>query len=49
MQLDAILVTLTGISYFVVGVMQLTKGAPGNAIMWIGYALAQIGLYWNLK
>lgn len=49
MSLDSILVTLTGISYAIVGIMQLTKGATGNAIMWIGYALAQIGLWMNLK
>ena len=47
--IEAVLVSATGLSYFVVGVLQLSKGAIGNAVMWIGYAVAQIGLYMNLK
>lgn len=47
--IEQLIVGITGIGYFTVGVLQLTKGATGNAVMWIGYALAQIGLYWNLK
>jgi hypothetical protein len=47
--IEQLLVGATGLSYFIVGVLQLSKGAIGNAVMWIGYALAQIGLYMNLK
>lgn len=47
--IEMVLVGATGLSYFVVGVLQLSKGAIGNAVMWIGYAVAQIGLYMNLK
>lgn len=47
--IEQILVGVTGLSYFIVGVLQLSKGAIGNSVMWIGYALAQIGLYMNLK
>lgn len=47
--IEAVLVGATGLSYFIVGVLQASKGATGNAVMWIGYAVAQIGLYMNLK
>jgi hypothetical protein len=47
--IEHIIVAVTGLGYAIVGVLQLTKGATGNAVMWIGYAVAQVGLFVNLK
>jgi len=30
-------------------VMQFTKGSIPNAMIWVGYAFAQVGLWINLK
>ena len=49
MALDKIIVAMTGIGYLIVGIMQLKKGATSNAIIWIGYAIGQTGLWLNLK
>lgn len=49
MSLETIIVTATGIGYLVVGVLQATKGSVPNAMIWIGYAFAQVGLLLNLK
>ena len=47
--LEKIIVGATGIGYLVVGIAQLTKGSTSNAMIWIGYAAAQVGLWLNLK
>ena len=49
MALDKLIVAMTGIGYLIVGLMQLKKGAPANAVIWIGYAIGQTGLWLNLK
>lgn len=49
MSLEHYIVGLTGLGYFVVGILQLTKGSIPNAMIWIGYSFAQIGLWINLK
>jgi hypothetical protein len=43
------IVIATGIGYVTVGVLQLVKGSIPNAMIWIGYAFAQVGLCLNLK
>jgi hypothetical protein len=42
------IVGLVGIGYLVTGIQQYTKGNVGPAIMWIGYAFSQIGLWMGL-
>lgn len=32
-----------------VGVMQFSKGSIPNAMIWVGYAFAQVGLWINLR
>lgn len=49
MNLETIIVTATGIGYLIVGILQATKGSVPNAMIWIGYAFAQVGLLLNLK
>jgi predicted nuclease with TOPRIM domain len=39
----------TGVGYFVISMEQLYRGSIPNAILWAGYAFAQIGLWMNLK
>jgi hypothetical protein len=48
-RIEYYIVALTGLGYLTVGVLQFFKGAPSNAIIWSGYAFAQIGLLMNLK
>jgi hypothetical protein len=43
------IVGATGIGYLITGLLQLKKGAYSNAIIWIGYAIGQTGLWMNLK
>jgi hypothetical protein len=43
------IVGATGIGYLIVGILQLTKGSIPNALIWIGYAAAQVGLWMNIK
>ena len=47
--IEHLIVAATGIGYAVVGVLQWSKGATGNVLMWVGYAVAQVGLWINLK
>jgi len=47
--LEKYIVGATGIGYLVTGVLQFQKGATANAVIWIGYAFAQIGLWLALK
>ena len=49
MTVEQFLVGATGVSYAVVGCMQLSKGELANAMIWSGYAFAQVGLWMNLK
>ena len=43
------IVAATGLGYVTVGILQLIKGSVPNAMIWIGYAFAQVGLLLNLK
>jgi len=43
------IVGATGIGYLIVGMLQLSKGSIPNALIWIGYAAAQVGLWMNIK
>jgi len=47
--LEKTIIAATGLGYLMVGVLQLRKGAMSNALIWGGYAAAQIGLWMNLK
>lgn len=38
------LILFVGVIYLVVAVDQYRQGAPGMAIAWFGYALANVGL-----
>jgi hypothetical protein len=49
MTISHYIVSLVGIGYFVVGVQQYLKGNAGTAIMWVGYAFSQIGLFMQLE
>ena len=42
------IVGLVGIGYLTVGIEQWIRGNTGPAIMWIGYAFSQIGLFMGL-
>jgi hypothetical protein len=43
------IVAATGLGYLIVGLLQAQKGSLSNALIWVGYAAAQIGLWMNLK
>jgi hypothetical protein len=47
--LEKIIVAFTGMGYLIVGIAQYFKGSPSNALIWLGYSAAQIGLWMNLK
>ena len=47
--LEKYIVGATGIGYLITGILQLNKGATANAVIWIGYAIGQTGLWLNLK
>lgn len=47
--IEMIIVGSTGIGYAIVGTLQGLKGEYSNKVIWIGYAVAQVGLFWNLK
>jgi hypothetical protein len=47
--LERYIVAATGAGYLVVGLLQYFKGSNSNALIWIGYAAAQVGLWMNLK
>ena len=47
--LEKYIVGATGIGYLITGLLQYNKGANANAIIWIGYAIGQTGLWMNLK
>lgn len=47
--LERYIVGATGLGYLVVGIAQLKKGSTPNAMIWVGYAFAQVGLWLALK
>ena len=47
--LEKIIVAATGFGYLIVCLAQLKKGATSNAMIWGGYAFAQVGLWLALK
>lgn len=49
MTIGQVIVALTGIGYFIVGCEQGFKKDIPNAMIWFGYAFAQVGLWMNLK
>jgi hypothetical protein len=46
---EHLIVGATGIGYLIVGVLQAGKGEVPNAMIWLGYAFAQVGLWLNIK
>mgnify|MGYP006277427097 CR=1 FL=1 len=46
---EMLIVGSTGIGYAIVGVLQGLKGEYANAAIWLGYSVAQVGLFLNLK
>ena len=46
---EMLIVGSTGIGYAIVGTLQGLKGEYSNMAIWLGYAVAQIGLFMNLK
>jgi hypothetical protein len=47
--IEMIIVGATGIGYAIVGTLQGLKGEYANMAIWLGYAVAQYGLFCNLK
>lgn len=43
------LVAFIGLVYLYIAVEQFFKGSPGTAIMFLGYALANVGLILQVK
>jgi hypothetical protein len=49
MSLEHYIVGATGLGYAIVGVLRFSKGDINNGLVWIGYSLAQIGLFRLIK
>jgi hypothetical protein len=47
--LEKTIIAATGIGYLMVGILQLRKGSIPNAMIWLGYSFAQVGLWMALK
>ena len=47
--LEKTIIAATGLGYLMVGVLQLRKGSIPNAMIWLGYSFAQVGLWMSLK
>jgi hypothetical protein len=47
--IEMLIVGSTGLGYAIVGTLQGLKGEYSNMMIWLGYAVAQIGLFINLK
>jgi len=47
--LEKTIIAATGLGYLMVGVLQLRKGSTPNAMIWLGYSFAQVGLWMALK
>lgn len=43
------LITITGLIYFAIAVDQYFKGGTGQAIMFLGYSIGNIGIYLTAK
>lgn len=48
MSVEHLIVGATGVGYFIVGILRLTKGDFNNGLIWCGYAIAQVGLWRNI-
>jgi hypothetical protein len=46
---EHLIVGATGVGYLIVGTLQWFKGEVSNGLLWCGYAIAQVGLWMNLK
>ena len=42
------IVSIVGVGYLIVGIQQYIKGNVGQGIMWVGYAIGQVGLFMGL-
>jgi hypothetical protein len=49
MSIEHWIVGATGVGYLIVGLLQAGKGEVSNALIWLGYSAAQIGLWMNIK
>jgi hypothetical protein len=49
MNVEQLIVSVTGVGYLIVGLLQFSKGHIPNGMIWSGYAFAQIGLWMNIK
>lgn len=49
MNIEHWIVGATGVGYLIVGLLQAGKGEVANALIWLGYSAAQIGLWLNIK
>jgi hypothetical protein len=47
--IEQLIVGATGVGYLIVGVLQWSKGEISNGLLWTGYAIAQIGLWLNIR
>ena len=47
--LEKTIIAATGFGYLMVGILQLRKGSIPNAMIWLGYSFAQVGLWMALK
>jgi len=47
--LEKTIIATTGLGYLMVGILQLRKGSIPNAMIWLGYSFAQVGLWMALK
>jgi len=47
--MSSTLILCVGFVYLMVGIDQWSKGSPGMAIAWWGYALANVGLAMNAR
>jgi hypothetical protein len=47
--LEKTIIAATGLGYLMVGILQLRKGSIPNAMIWLGYSFAQVGLWMALK
>ena len=48
MTISHYIVCLVGIGYLIVGIQQFMLKNYGGAVIWIGYAFSQIGLFMGL-
>lgn len=46
--MSAPLLALVTLAYFGIAVDQIIKGSPPNALIWIGYVIANVGFLWGM-